>query len=281
MSMTPEQLRDYRNWYELTAKEVLDAVREIKGGWGTVFNKGIPCWASRLRNYFNVTPKFLMRFGSRKEWEIYHTRLVNREFMAWHALHGAVYKDKQNREWLQMATAAAVYHYQGEVTVGKEIGAHIRPQMMMPIFKLVSPDRTGGSREVILTNPKGWLFGDSTVATDHTWEYVRGRVVLQETYAGSYNYAETITRGYDAHKAADVKTHRTWPGFYINPDPDSKLEDRGFPERDGRGALLHTQINYVSQAVKSSPKRTNIIPRGLAASHLKPVANPDLDPSEW
>jgi hypothetical protein len=48
-----------------------------------------------------------------------------------------------------------------------------------------------------------------------------------------------------------------------------------FPERDGRGALLYTQINYVSQAVKSSPKRTNNIPRSLAALHLPPMADPD------
>jgi hypothetical protein len=167
------------------------------------------------------------------------------------------------------------------ITTRKKIKAYIKPQMMMPIFKLISPDGTGGSRELVLTNPKGWLFGDSTIVDVLHWKYIRDRVVLQEPYEGSYNYAETISSGYDEHVKADVDTHREWPGFYINPDPDSALKDRGFPERDGRGALLYTQINYVSQAVKSSPKRTNIIPRSMAASHLKPVANPDLDPSEW
>ncbi len=241
--MSPEELRDYRNWHELTAKDVLNAVREIEGGWATVFKKGVPCWASRLRNYFNITPKFLKRYDSEKEWRVYHARLVNRGLMAWHALHGAVYQDKADRDWLQMATAAAVYHYQGEVNIRKEVGAYIKPQMMMPIFKLVSPDRTGGSREVILTNPKGWIFGDSTVADCDQWAYVRNRAVLKETYAGSYNYAETITRGYDAHKASG-------PAFTSTQTP--------------------------------TPAWTNAASRNaMAASHLKPVANPDLDPKDW
>jgi hypothetical protein len=273
--MSPEKLRDYRNWYDLNAEQVLTAVQRTKGGWKTVFPKGIPCWASRLRNYFNITPHFLMRYDSQREWTNYFKHLVKRSLMEWHALHGAVYKDKQNRDWLQMATAAAVYHYSGKVNKRKKAAAYIKPQALMPIFKLISPDGTGGSRELILTNPKGWIFGDSTVVDVLHWKYIRERVVLQEPYEGSYNFAETITVGYDEHVKADVDTHREWPGFYINPDPDSALKDRGFPERDGRGALLFEQIKYISPAVNASPKRTNHIPRSLAASHLPPVADPD------
>ena len=273
--MSPEFLRNYRNWYKLSAAQVLKAVQDIPGGWATVFNKGIPCWASRVRNYFNVTPHWLMRFDWQRERAIYDKRLINRGFKAWHALHGAVYKDKQNNEWLQMSTVASVYHYQGEVNKPKEAWAYVRPQAMMPIFKLVSPDDTGGSRDLILSNPKGLLLGDGTVVDVLHWKNIRNRVVLHETYAGSYNYAETITRGFPAHEKADVDTHKTWPGFYINPDPDSALKDRGFPERDARGALLAEQEDYKNQAERSSPKRTNIIPRSLAASHLPPVADPD------
>jgi hypothetical protein len=273
--MSPDKLRDYRNWYDLSAAQVLAAVQKTTGGWATVFPKGIPCWASRLRNYFNVTPHFLMRYDSQREWTNYFKHLVKRSLMEWHALHGAVYKDKQNRDWLQMATAAAIYHYSGENNRRKKVAAYVKPQMMMPIFKLISPDGTGGSRELVLTNPKGWLFGDSTIVDVLHWKHIRNRVVLQEPYEGSYNYAETITSGYKAHVRADVDTHREWPGFYINPDPDSALADRGFPERDGRGALLFSQEKYISPTVNASPKRTNIIPRGLAASHLPPMADPD------
>jgi hypothetical protein len=272
--MSPEKLRDYRNWYDLNAAQVLKAVQDIKGGWATVFNKGIPCWASRLRNFFNVTPDCLMRFDWQRERAIYDKRLINRGLKAWHALHGAVYKDKQNREWLQMSTVAGVYHYEGEVNKRKVAGAYVRPQAMMPIFKLVSPDGTGGSRELILTNPKGRLIGDGTVVDVLHWKHIRNRVVLHETYAGSYNYAETITLGFSAHEKADVETHREWLGFYINPDPDSALEKRWFPERDGRGALLADQVAYGPQAVITSPKRVPIA-RGLAASHLPPIADPD------
>lgn len=275
--MTPEKLRDYRYWYEndLNAEQILKAVQGFKGGWKAVFPKGIPCWASRLRNYFNILPDSLMRFDWQREQTIYKKNLVDGGFMAFHALHGAVYKDEKNRVWLQMATAAGVYHYEGEVNKRKKAAAFLKPQMMMPIFKLVSPDGTGGSLELVLTNPKGHLFGDSTVVDPLHWKKISDRIVDHWLYEGSYNYAETVTVGYDNHVKADVDTHREWPGFYINPDQKSPLKDREFPERDGRGALLFEQIKYISPAVNSSPKRTNIIPRNLAASSLPPVADPD------
>jgi hypothetical protein len=272
--MSPAELRDYEKWHHLSAAQVLRAVQNIKGGWASVFPDGIPCWASRLRNFFNVTPDWLMRFDWQRERAIYWRRLVNRRFMAWHALHGAIYKDRQNREWLQMSTAATLYHYEGEINLSKKAEAFLNPQSRLPIFKLISPDGTGGSLELILTNPSGRWGGDSTVVDVLHWKKIRQRVVLQETYAGSYNYAETITLGYQAHKKADVDTHKEWPGFYINPDPDTDLKDRWFPVYDGHGALLADQKEYKGQAVNSSPKRQPIA-RGLAASHLPPIADPD------
>ncbi len=50
--MTPAFLSNYRNWHELTAAQILSGVQKITGGWASVFPKGIPCWASRVRNYF-------------------------------------------------------------------------------------------------------------------------------------------------------------------------------------------------------------------------------------
>ena len=273
--MSPDKLRDYRNWYDLNAEQVLVAVQKIKGGWKTIFPKGIPCWLSRLRNYFNVTPHFLIRYDEKRADFIYDWKVVKGGIMESHALSGDAYRDGERRIWLQMATAAGVYHYKGEVNLRKKAVAFIKPQVLMPIFKLISPDGTGGSRELVLTNPKGRILRDGAVGNVAKWEYVRNRVVLQEPYEGSYNFAETITSGYSEHVKADVDTHREWPGFYINPDPDSALKDREFPERDGRGAMLFEQIKYVSAAVNASPKRTNIIPRSLAASSLPPIADPD------
>ena len=83
--MSPDKLRDYRNWYDLNAREVLTAVQQTKGGWKTIFPKGIPCWLSRLRNYFNVTPHFLMRYDEKRADFIYDWQLVKRGFMESHA----------------------------------------------------------------------------------------------------------------------------------------------------------------------------------------------------
>jgi hypothetical protein len=265
--MTAAELSNYRNWHDRTAAQILYAVQNIRGGWATVFPKGIPCWASRVRNYFNVTPHDLMRFDKERERANYNKHFKYQSGLAWYALHGAVYKDKQNLEWLQMSSSATVYHYEGEVNASKHVEAFMNPQSRLPIFKLISPDGTGGSRELILTNPSNWLSGDSTVVKVLHWKRIRDRVVLQETYAGSYNYAETITLGYKAHEKADVKTHREWPGFYLNPNPDSLLSERGFPERDRRGALLADQIEYTPNRSDLPAPRGGTIPRSLAASH--------------
>jgi hypothetical protein len=268
--MTPADLRNYRNWLKMNPAQVLQAVKDVHG-WAKVFPDGVPCWASRVRNYFNVTPNCLMRFDGARERENYDKHLVNRGVMAWHALHGAVYKDPQDRVWLQMSTAAAVYHYTGEVNFRKKALAYVRPQAFMPIFKLVSPDGTEGSRELILTNPSGWVMGDSTVVDVLHWKNIRSRVVTDERYAGSYNYSETITVGYSKHELRDVDSHRDWPGFYLNPGRDEPLEDRMFPERDGRGAIVADQVKYPSGPEGVAPLRGKPIPRGLAASHLPPV----------
>jgi hypothetical protein len=239
--MTLDELRDYRCWHEKTAWDVLNAVIQV-GGWAKVFDKGVPRWASRVRNYFNATPDYLMRFDEGREEAAVRAFHQYKKGLSRFALHGAVYKDKERRLWFQMTTAATIYHYEGEVNKRKMVKAAVLPQRLIPIFKLVSPDGTGGSREIIIKNPKGWVFGDSTVVPVLHWENIRSRVVTREEYIGSYNYSETITVGRDQHEMRDVKTHSHDKGFYLDPGRDTTLKERGFRERDERGALLADQV---------------------------------------
>ena len=135
------------------------------------------------------------------------------------------------------------------------------------------PGRHRRIAEVIITNPSNWLSGDSTVVKVLHWKYIRDRVVLQETYAGSYNYAETISVGFSAHEKADVNTHREWPGFYLNPDPDSarrtavpRTRPPWRPPR--RSDRVHQQPGGFGVGAEKAHTQE------LAASHLPPV-NPE------
>src|SRR5260221_4684375 len=66
------------------------------------------------------------------------------------ALAGQVYLDDQNRPWYQMAAGATIYHYGREpfVPTLEAIWVTIKGQGRTPVFKLISPDGTGGSFEV-------------------------------------------------------------------------------------------------------------------------------------
>ena len=61
------------------------------------------------------------------------------------ALTGDTYDDERGLVWYQMSTAGAVYHYPGAVTWYKKLDAAQKFQSFMPVFKLISPDETGGS----------------------------------------------------------------------------------------------------------------------------------------
>lgn len=242
--MTPAELRDYKNWHHKSPAQILYYVRRIRGGWLTVFPQRLPMWASRLRNYFNVTPEFLMRYDWEREDAATETHHRNRSGFARFALHGAVYKDRQNRDWLQMSTSALGYHYPGKVTKYKKWETFWSTQSEMKIFKLISPDGSGGSRELIIRNPTATANGDSTVVKVLHWEYIRPRTVHNE-YTGSYNYADVITNGFPAHERYDMDTHLDWENFYVDPkDPYSALECRRFPVCDVMGHILADQDLY-------------------------------------
>lgn len=54
----PSELRDSSEWVLCNAQDILDSVKKW-GGWKKIFPNGIPMWLHKLRNYFNVEPKYL------------------------------------------------------------------------------------------------------------------------------------------------------------------------------------------------------------------------------
>ena len=59
--MNLDALKNYRKWLEQSPREVLRSVKDVAGNWDAVFPKGLPRWASKVRNYFNATPRTLKR----------------------------------------------------------------------------------------------------------------------------------------------------------------------------------------------------------------------------
>ncbi len=69
MAVNLLELRDYRNWVGLTPRVIHEHVIRL-GGWAIVFPTKLPRWASRVRNYFNVTPSTLTRLPAAAEKKI-------------------------------------------------------------------------------------------------------------------------------------------------------------------------------------------------------------------
>ena len=64
--MNLNDLRNYRNWVGLSARVLHEEVIRV-GGWTFVFPTKVPRWASRVRNFFNVTPSTLTRLPAEAE----------------------------------------------------------------------------------------------------------------------------------------------------------------------------------------------------------------------
>ncbi len=58
--LTLAQLKKYENWIGKNAQNVYAGVLAA-GGWKMVFPDSLPKWASRVRNFFNLTPQSLER----------------------------------------------------------------------------------------------------------------------------------------------------------------------------------------------------------------------------
>jgi hypothetical protein len=280
MHLTLDEMRQYRKWLTVSPLEVINSV--IGYGWQRVFPDRLPVWASKVRNYFNATPKSLQRLGAAKSAEYLkkaqtylkleqsyqvkpsksgaiHPLLPALEtakdvYVVMKALSGDVYIDEETRIWYQMSPGAAIYHYGSQPTnpTVEAIWAEAKTQNFIPVFKLVSPDGSGGSQECILTNPvlgRVWINGivpldirASVIADENKSVDISKRIVTDPVLQGSYNYSETIEVGIRDHELRDVKPHSADPHFYVNPFPaSSSLYMRRFPPADNYRRILVNQ----------------------------------------
>lgn len=264
-----EYLGQYTYWQKKSPGRILVEVKSV-GGWASVFPNDLPKWAHRVRNFFNQEPLLLMRLDKDSAFmevhklnirDLYISNLLKKNFSAAIAEHGAlsgdVYKDGSSRSWFQMDSGGAIYHFK-EVKYSKleAILQSLQGQSMTPIFKLISPDRTGGSCETIIKNFQGinraeidilnipgvnriieglpFGMGDSGgyfLGEVNKPLPVGGLIVDIPDYLGSYNYAETVVKGFSAHKKFDIEPHEKDPKGYINPsNPFSNLDSRKFPQ---------------------------------------------------
>jgi hypothetical protein len=178
------------------------------------------------------------------------------------ALSGDVYEDALSRSiWFQMAPGGAIYHFGKpiESPTLSAIGATLAGQKKAPVFKLVCPDGTGGSREVCIKNPfdvahkrpamRGpgevtEMEGHAAIGAVNEEVKVADRILKDSVLQGSYNYAETIVKGLPAHQRLDVNTDPMAQGYFVEP-PNSfqfaELYMRRFPANDREGKPLAAQ----------------------------------------
>ena len=256
--MNSKDLKNYSNWIGKSPAFIISCVKSA-GGWGSVFpsNEEFPVWASRVRNYFNVTPlrlKRLSRSAGNFYQQCYERFDITTDIPAALALSDDVYIDNNAFVWFEMSAGGTVYHYKDSISPGKlkALKATYQGQKHVPVFKLVSPDVSGGSREVCIKNYQSnfsiitalnfttpLTSGESSIGNVGEWTYVSGHIENNPIFQGTYNYSETIRRGFSAHEHRDVKPHSTMQGFYLNPpDLSSSLYCRRFPERDKQGSSI-------------------------------------------
>lgn len=247
--MTIEQLRNYNHWIGKSP----DFVRQSaihRGGWTKVFPAAgfdMKCfrWAHRVRNFFNDLPSALRRVRpisplaswafrwiptktiemakvvdvlvNTPVWEVPNIPSRVKESMALDQRF--VYRDPYGRIWIQMSAGATVYHWNSngnsDPTERTAILATAIGQQNIPVFKLVSPDGTGGSREVILRNPGRLTLADY----DELFQVLDSRLVTNIEHFGSYNYSETAVAGDQEHILRDVEPHTADRYGYIFPTP--------------------------------------------------------------
>jgi hypothetical protein len=293
------QLRDYDNWVGQNAQTILNAVY-AHGGWHRVFPQNeyaFPLWLSRVRNYFNYYPKKLRILGlaegeqrSRmanhyhdypgvvaqmtigKTWGLPYADADSKAKAA-DALSEYVYRDGEGNYWFQMSPGATGYHFKDSwldfSRDFKAVKSTIKGQGALPVFKLISPDISGGSYEIIIKRDKevqNWhdlINGEYDYSSFHKnagltlqafknknkYFAVSGKnFVTDYKYEGSYNFSETIKNGFSAHDYRDIKSHRTHHGFYVNP-PFNALQQplisRFFPEKDSFGHRINLRTEDV------------------------------------
>lgn len=258
----PSELRDPSEWVNQNAQCILESVRKADG-WKQVFPGIFPMWLHKLRNYFNVEPVTLRLLdqANTNHWmsEIRkHNQLGG--WISSKTLSGHVYVDENNNPWYQMGAGGSIFHWGNEVEIMKLEGVHthlFRGQTGIPIFKLISPDGTKGSRETIVMNPmvnikeevdamgnvREVAKGESKLGEVGRTVYVK-RMELHVTtmeHQGSYNFAETAVIGRDWHTKFDVETHQKDSIYIDPPDRFTPLKDRIFTEAVLRRAGADTK----------------------------------------
>ena len=134
----------------------------------------------------------------------------------------------------QMQASAAIYHYKGTVVdweSWKFMESGVLDQKHTPVFKLISPDGSGGSREICVHNfntDVPGTSGKSEIGLIGRWVPIRTKVVLNEIYRGSYNDSETGVMGLSEHTYRDIDPHKAEFGYYKNPSKYSALTARVF-----------------------------------------------------
>lgn len=172
------------------------------------------------------------------------------------ALSGEVYEDEGGRVWFQMAPGGTIYHFGQAPGVAPLESAWftVLGQRAVPIFKLVSPDGSGGSRECCLTNPRvvphyvptragavKTMVGQAAVGDQGVAVDLNGRHITDPIYQATYNYSETVVKGFRAHELRDVIPHSPAVDFYVNPPSFPPMRARLFPEADPSGKPLAEQ----------------------------------------
>lgn len=242
------ELKDSSEWVLQNPQDILDSVNKA-GGWAKIFPKGVPMWLHKLRNYFNVEPKSL-RLVDKSVTDHWmkqvraHGKIDG--IITKYALTGDVYFDEEVEVWYQMGAGGTIYHWGRDIIWEKADAVHtqlFRGQTRIPIFKLVCPDGTGGSKETIITNPKinkvrvvgpqgvlNEMQGAARIGETNVEVLVRGRVVTYMEHQGSYNFSETSVVGLDEHRKNDIDPHHKDANYIDPPDRFAPLKDRIFNE---------------------------------------------------
>lgn len=189
--MDMQALRDYGQWLRKTPLEIRGHVIRA-GGWAEVFppDTTIPRWPSRVRNFFNEQPSMLTRVGEEEARFIINMIRLRRgnflnQVLARGAFSGDVYRDQTGRHWIEQSQAGSRYHSKEQRGL---LGAALTPHSMTGVFKLCSPDGTGGSSETALHN---WMHGltgrigkRSATEVGHTINAAT-QAIVAEKYRGS------------------------------------------------------------------------------------------------
>lgn len=270
-------LRNYNMWIDKAPQAILNALSLYSGSkWTTLFaGKPVPADIHRVRNFFNVTPtKLQLLRGSEAEGIRKQNKFLSKGI--YRILKGVVYKEldpiltavsltgdvyrdpADKRIWWQMAPGATIYHVGSGQPKYPSVEAALATKrgQKATIFKLISPDGTGGSHEVIIKNPGR----KETIGTGEPVPITSNLLEDRQHLKGSYNYAETWVQGLPAHEKMDVLTHKRFKGkIYVNPKiSSSPLKGREFPEKS-YGIPIAT-LPDLGTRILSKTKKTRILP---------------------